>query len=665
MFKVRRNKVRIRKTDHFRALLTETLPYEVPLLFSNDGLYLAAKDGLIEKIKEEHGLDIFYKEATIPYKYKIKKNAYDSRGLAVMHPAQQIAVGAFYSKYDHLIVGLCQRSPFTLRAPAAIASYFVERVRMQKTNETKAAHVEQLAGGFESVPGIGTSYFSYRKYAFMFRFYDSTEFLVLEKKFKFLTNMDISDCFNRIYTHTIAWAVKSKKYAKNNKGPKTVAFENDFDRLIQNSNHGETAGILIGPEISRIFAEIMLQRVDLDILKKATAQGYTDEVHYTIRRYVDDYFVYSNKESVRDDLKKIISDCLSEYKLAINSSKTAEQSRPYITGASIARHNIASNIVDFFNKYRTIEVLKEETGAIASVAVILHPIGDIGAVVNQTIAAIKRSIGERGSYDATANYFFGIFKKLLLGLSGKSFKAAKGNPGDRLYFFISAVVDVVFFYYSMTPRVRQTYQISEIILMAVKIMKSAPMELRDSLIRKIVHEARLIILQANADQPEYKIEIMNLLIVLRGLGDKYILDQAFLFKLFGIESQDNKSLVFRHKFDYFQLVFLISYLGGVERFDHIVRSAVAVSVERFEDIDWEQNAESVFLFFDLLACPYVSQDEKLQIAKLVLRHKSSNDINARAAALITAVGVRPWFFAWNEQADLALVLKKKELRTPY
>ncbi|WP_297354220.1 hypothetical protein, partial [Paraburkholderia sp.] len=130
-------------------------------------------------------------------------------------------------------------------------------------------------------------------------------------------------------------------------------------------------------------------------------------------------------------------------------------------------------------------------------------------------------------------------------------------------------------------------------------------------------------------------------------------------------ASDDSSLIFSEKFDYFQLVFLISYLGGVPRFEHIVRSAIAVSLTRFEDVDWEQATESVFLFFDLLTCPYVSQDEKLQIAKLVLRHKSSQNINARAADLISTVGNRPWFFAWDKQADLALVLKKKELRTPY
>ncbi|UUZ63236.1 RNA-directed DNA polymerase [Polaromonas sp. P1-6] len=247
-------------------MLTETLPYEVPMLFSNEGLYFAAKAGIVRDFDKAHGLGIFRDRHTIPYRYKIRKNAYEFRGLSVMHPAQQLHIGAFYSKYDHLIVALCQRSPFALRAPGAIASYFVERMRVAQDPTVAAKSVEQIGDGFESVSAVATSYFSYKKYAFMFRFYDSSEFLTLEKKFKFLTKIDISDCFNRIYTHTIAWAVKSKAHAKKNRDHD--AFENAFDSLMQSANHGETAGIIIGPEASRVFAEIILQRIDLDILKR-------------------------------------------------------------------------------------------------------------------------------------------------------------------------------------------------------------------------------------------------------------------------------------------------------------------------------------------------------------------------------------------------------------
>ena len=654
-------KVRVRKTDKFRAILTETLPYEVPMLFSNEGLYLAAKSGIVKKFDEKHGLEVFKHRHTIPYKYRIKKNSYESRGLAVMHPTQQLLFGNFYSKYDHLIVALCQRSPFSLRAPGAIASYFVERSRLAPTTNGSTKSVEEIENGFSAVSGVATSYFSYKKYALMFRFYDSTEFLTLEKKFKFLTKMDISDCFNRIYTHTIAWATKSKAYAKKNKD--FDSFEKEFDQLMQGTNHGETAGIIIGPESSRIFAEIILQRIDLDILKKATQCGYENGVHYTIRRYVDDYFVYSNTEQVREDLKALISECLLEYKLATNSSKTIDNNRPFITGPSISRHRISVEITSFFDKCRESDEYVDAHGAIAR-RLKIRSIGNAGALTNQTIASLKRSIGEHGSYDACANYFFGTVKKLLARLKNRPMVAEKGSLGDSLYFFFSALVDIVFFYYSMTPRMRQTYVTSEIILMIIELMDATPMDFRDSLIRKIVHESRLIIVQDIVDRTSSKIEVMNLLIVLKELGDKYLLDQEAIFHVFGIQLK-GKEYCFSKDFDYFQTVLLLSYVGNILQYAPLIRSVFSHCLEKFNDVDWTIHAEYVFMFFDLLTCPYVLPDERILLAKTVLRHKSINNLNARAEKLITDIGQKPWFFGWGEQANISMVLKKKELRTPY
>lgn len=662
MYKPINNKVRIRKNDEYRALLTETLPYEVPMLFSNEGLYLAAKDKLIGKLKDVHGLDIFKSQPTIPYKYKIRKNSFESRGLAIMHPAQQLETGVFYSQYDHLIVGLCQRSPFSLRAPASIASYYVERARSSGNASSKDIQME--TDGFEAVPNTGTSYFAYKKFPFLFRFYDSLEFLRLEKKFKQLTKMDISDCFNRIYTHTIAWAVKSKSHAKRNKTQNS--FENSFDKLIQNANHGETAGIIIGPEVSRIFAEIILQRIDLEIVNRCAQLNLRLDVDYTIRRYVDDYFIYTNQVSVQETLKKLIPDALLEYKLAVNHAKTSDQVRPYITNTSISRHSISLNVAAFFNKYVEIKsVACEETGK-SSTVIFLKEIDNVTAAVVQTIAAVKRSIGETGSYDATANYFLGMFKKFLSRMVGKKLKSEKkSKPDHDLYFFLTAVIDIVFFYYSMTLRVRQTYQISEIILMISKIMKSLPADLQDSLVRKVVDESRLIIQQANSDFPEHKIEVMNLLIVLRSLGDNYIFDSKLLSQIFDFELGVDNKVTLKSHFDYFQLVFLISYVGGVPTLQNMVRAAVNFSMDRFALKNWADEAENVFLFFDLLSCPYASTSEKQNIAKLVLRHVSEKNLNDRANQLLSDVSNRTWFFGWNKTADLGMVLKKKELRTPY
>ncbi|CAM3275538.1 Reverse transcriptase (RNA-dependent DNA polymerase) [Pseudomonas gessardii] len=663
MYKQPSNKVRIRKNDEYRAMLTETLPYEVPMLFSNEGLYLAAKDKLLSKLKEEHGLDIFNNQPTIPYKYKIRKNSYESRGLAIMHPAQQLETGLFYSRYDHLIVGLCQRSPFSLRAPCSIASYYVERALSSSNNTGKDNHVEEAADGFGVVPNTGTSYFAYKKFPFLFRYYDSLEFLRLEKKFKQLTKMDISDCFNRIYTHTIAWAVKSKEHAKRNK--QQSSFEASFDKLIQNANHGETAGILIGPEVSRIFAEIILQRVDLDIISRASKLGLQLDTDYTIRRYVDDYFIYTNTSTAQDALKKLIPGALAEFKLAINNGKTSDQVRPYITSTSISRHNISINIASFFNKYVDFKSeLNEESGKNSTV-IFLKGIDNVTAAVVQTITAVKRSIGEMGSYDATANYFLGMFKKFLSRMIGKKIKSENDTAHNALYFFLTAIIDIVFFYYSMTLRVRQTYQISEIILMIAKIMKPLPADLKDTLIRKIVDEGRLIINQANNDLPEHKIEVMNLLIVLRTFGVEYVFDMPLLSRTFEFDIGPEQEISIKENFDYFQLVFLLSYIGGIPAFDNLVSTAVEFSSVRFLSKGWADEAENVFMFFDLLSCPYVSPAEKQKIAKLALRHISEKNLNERANKLIQDVSLRTWFFGWTQTVDLGLVLKKKELRTPY
>ena len=79
-------------------------------------------------------------------------------------------------------------------------------------------------------------------------------------------------------------------------------FEKNFDQLMQHTNYNETNGIVVGPEISRIFAEIILQAVDLAILRQLKDKGYTLGRDYEIRRYVDDSYVYTNSRKVLDDI---------------------------------------------------------------------------------------------------------------------------------------------------------------------------------------------------------------------------------------------------------------------------------------------------------------------------------------------------------------------------
>lgn len=65
-------KIKIKKGDYNRVLLTDVLPYEVPILFSNEDFYhIISRDDLPCEFKDLFSYENF--KTTVPYTYKIKK----------------------------------------------------------------------------------------------------------------------------------------------------------------------------------------------------------------------------------------------------------------------------------------------------------------------------------------------------------------------------------------------------------------------------------------------------------------------------------------------------------------------------------------------------------------------------------------------------------------
>ena len=58
---------------------------------------------------------------------------------------------------------------------------------------------------------------------------------------------------------------------------------------MQLANYNETNGIVVGPEVSRIFEEVILQQIDLNVLSKLENSGLKYGVDFEVRRYVDDF----------------------------------------------------------------------------------------------------------------------------------------------------------------------------------------------------------------------------------------------------------------------------------------------------------------------------------------------------------------------------------------
>lgn len=183
------NRIQVDKRDPSRILLTETLPYETPIFFSNILLYkyarglISAKNASIPTLVKQL-LEAGISNATIPYEYKILKSVGKARTLSIVHPSSQLRFIRFYAENDGYIPYLCSRSEFSLRAPTVVASsYYEKALKPQQNDPSKDLAPEEEREAFEEQARYASSYFVYKKHAFLFQFFESRSIRGLRSAF--------------------------------------------------------------------------------------------------------------------------------------------------------------------------------------------------------------------------------------------------------------------------------------------------------------------------------------------------------------------------------------------------------------------------------------------------------------------------------------------------
>ncbi|WP_163444903.1 antiviral reverse transcriptase Drt3b [Flavobacterium columnare] len=374
-----------RKTGHNigykkeRVVLSDILPYEVPPFFSNRHFYnflvknkvvINEDDRTIQFKKDNTGVlrrliktlfgipdnvnfnidtnfDCFkFNETafekvflTIPFKFKITHKDNDYRELTVIHPINQLYLVGFYDKYKNTILYNTKLSRFSLRKPSKVSSLKYYKDNTNKKKKSKNQDIEIIETTDKEYTSLKT-FFSYQKYSNIYEFYESYEYQRAEKRFDNLMKFDVSRCFDSIYTHTLSWALSNKKIVKDNLGTNKDSFGGKFDRVMQQMNYNETNGIVIGPEFSRIFAELILQRIDKNVEKELYQKGYKYKEDYDVYRYVDDFFVFYNDDKIKSEILNLYKIKLQEYNLFFNDSKTKILPKPIITNITVAKEEI-------------------------------------------------------------------------------------------------------------------------------------------------------------------------------------------------------------------------------------------------------------------------------------------------------------------------------------
>ena len=136
-------------------------------------------------------------------------------------------------------------------------------------------------------------------------------------RFKYCLITDVARCYPSIYTHSIPWAIHGKANSKlDTKINFRTIIANKLDASFRAAQYGQTIGIPVGTDTSRLVAEIILSAVDAKFDELCEGES----VKFV--RHVDDYWVAgSSIEHCHRYLQKLRA-ALREYELDVNDLKT-------------------------------------------------------------------------------------------------------------------------------------------------------------------------------------------------------------------------------------------------------------------------------------------------------------------------------------------------------
>ncbi len=682
-----RKKIKLRYKAE-RVLLSDVLPYELPVIFSNRYFYRfllendvklrdghvsfradisdAAKEMLLLIMNCDNEAELTAKRfkdhhlQTIPFNYQILHKPTKARVLSVIHPANQVAMVGFYEKYKTLMLYYCNRDEFSIRYPKKVACYFYYKDKLHhQLLGRRADNIELFYSEYENLK----SYFCYQSYSNIYKFYEDYRYQRAEKKFSHLLKFDIQSCFDSIYTHSVTWATNGgKETYKMGFNGYDKTFGSDFDRAMQKMNYNETNGIVIGPEFSRIFAEIILQHVDCTVKAQLEKNGYRMNVHYLCYRYVDDYFFFYEDEKVKECALHLFDAVMKEYKLSISEKKTIPYERPFITEISIAKQQIDNLISDYLSFHddksdvsdgegddeaaeneqveeekQLVDALNDNSHLffrsnrfIAKYKAVIKTTGvENKDVVNYTLAKIERKLL------SVLKRFDKVFKRLSAALDGQTkvqeCQAKKSKMERMLEDYLVQVTDIAFFLYADCKRINTTLKLMGILNdMIIYLdneyypqkdmqMRRFSNVIRDAVFRNIQKEIDTVLRISRYDE-NTPLETLYLLVTIKSLRDKYRINQQVIDDYLGIEYEKDKprKIKFAPKMNALVIILLLYYYGSSDKFEKQRIGLVSIIKDKFRSVpkvNRRKSAELVILLLDLLACPFLRSKDKREFCK--------------------------------------------------
>lgn len=666
-------KIILDKKDHFRALLSDTLPFDTPIIFSNDGLYINTNK--IEKssdIIEYNPIQAFYakiinpirdignenklsrkKKQSSPYKYKIVKDSYNFRVLSLIHPRAQINYCEFYKKYAPVIFYNVSKSNFSIRRPTKVSSsFFIKSNDISGKYKNSNINLKKS----ELTQKYSSSYFSYDGYNRLYKFFNSIKFYDYEKKYSTMWTLDVSHCFDSIYTHSISWAVKEKEYIRSHLDYSSQ-FVQELDTLMQRSNNNETNGIPIGSEFSRVFSELIFQRIDLDIEAELKDKfNFEYGVDYIILRYVDDYILFTHHEDQALDITKTVSLNLNNYNLHLNNQKLVKLQRPFCTKKTsmITRVNellmsLEENIVSEANDIIQIKSIKfkhvlykdfiNKTKSICLENSSNY--GEVSSYIISSLCALSEKITEYYTREEIERY-------------------EEIDTTIRLKDALFLIGELIIFYYSVNPNISSSYKTAKTIILVDEYLGKINQDYQNIFRTKVTYAAENLYIPLGKNIPTKKdnvaIEKLNFILSTTFFGDNYLIGTKAFQEILNDED-----------LDYFTIISCLFYFRKRHSYQKIKIDLEKIIKKKItKKVDLLQNSQQAHLFLDVMSCPFVTEKTRREIYHDFLKsnyptiNRSHMEIQSDLQTLLSTY----WFVNWYSH-DLLTMIERKELKVTY
>jgi hypothetical protein len=586
-------------------ILTDLLPVELSESFSFRPFYdfLIKKENrqkldkiihMQNKNKAEGSTKLFENNwATTPLKYNILKGHDSLREMSVIQPVSVINLFLFIELYQKDILHyLSKHHFFSIRYHKKSTDLFYKKHSKQVTHyfSKQAKQLEK-----RTIQQMG-NFYNIAPFESINSFTDSRKWRLCNFNYKYYARIDYKSCFDSIYSHVYKWIIE--RITVDSKDANNSNLFIEIDRILQNINGRSSNGLIVGPEFSRMIAEILLQHIDNKVLISLSKSKIIVNKDYMVFRYVDDIFLFANSQENIEVIINTFKKISSNYLLKLNDLKLIKGETPCLPKGWLEKTRKLTDVLDnIFLKDIEYNQLPENEKYIVKTEHI-----KVDRIKDEVIVLMKEFPEDRRTIVSF------LLSALLNNISRKKddyklFKEANSNKAFLL-------LDMALFIYTFCPSYDQTRKIiSMIVYMNKEICFNENNKINLSLQNTIQRYSFIFINGNLPDLCDWFLFFIDYKITLRIEVEKKLIEKI---------KQDNNPIILANFLKYSK------YNGSFfNEMKNLTNSIITENLERLSSKDPMLQPEFWYaLIFH--NCPYITHQLRNNINNIILSISPNN-----------------------------------------